>query len=57
VRGLKPKMETEFLFLKDAPVTRTLLRNGKYEMLAPEIKLQMASMISGNASARRIGEV
>jgi twitching motility protein PilT len=56
VRGPRPKMETEFLFLKDAPVTKTVLRNGKYEMLASDIKQQMASMISGNATARRIGE-
>lgn len=56
VRGPKPKMETEFLFLKDATITKTVLRNGKYEMLASDIKQQMASMISGNAAARRMAE-
>ena len=55
-RGPKPKIETEFLFLKDAPVIKTVLRNGKYEMLASDIKQQMASMISGNAAARRFAE-
>lgn len=54
VRGPRPKLEAEFFILKDAPVARTILRNGKYEMLAPEIKQQMASMISESGSVQRI---
>lgn len=56
VRGPKPKLQTEFLFLKDAPVTKTVIRNGKYELLASDIKQQMSSMISDDATARRFGE-
>jgi Tfp pilus assembly pilus retraction ATPase PilT len=57
VRGVRPKLGAEFLFLKDAPVAKTILRGGRYEMLASEIKQQMVSMISGNAAAKRIAEV
>lgn len=53
MRGARPKLETEFLFFKDAPIPKTVLRTGKYEMLASDIKQQMASMISENAAARR----
>jgi Tfp pilus assembly pilus retraction ATPase PilT len=56
VRGQKHKLETEFLFFKDAPVVKTVLRNGKYELLASDIKQQMASMIAENASIQRIVE-
>lgn len=52
-RGNVPKLETEFLFLKEASVLKTVLRSGKYEMLASDIKHQMASMITENAAARR----
>ena len=56
VRGAKhaPKLETEFLFLKDAPTTRTVLRKGEFELLTAEIRKQMAAMISENASAHRM---
>jgi twitching motility protein PilT len=54
--GAKRKVETEFLFFKDAPVIRTVLRNGKYEMLVSDIKQQMASMIAKNAAVHRIVE-
>lgn len=56
VRGAKhaPKLETEFLFLKDAPTTRTVLRKGEFELLTAEIRRQMAAMISENASAHRM---
>lgn len=53
VRGSTSKIETEFLFLRDAPAIKTVLRNGKYETLASDIKHQMASMISENAVLRR----
>jgi twitching motility protein PilT len=56
MRGPRPKLETEFLFFKDAPIPKTVLRTGKYEMLASDIKQQMASMISENAAARRNAE-
>lgn len=56
VRGSRLKLETEFLFLKDAPAAKTSLRSGKYEMLATDIRQQMASMISENAVVRRIAE-
>jgi Tfp pilus assembly pilus retraction ATPase PilT len=52
-RGPKKKLETEFLFLKDAEFARSNIRNGKYEMLASDIKQQMASMIAENAMALR----
>jgi twitching motility protein PilT len=52
-RGPKPKLETEFLFFKDEPVSKTVLRNAKYEMLMSDIKKQMASMIAENAVAQR----
>jgi Tfp pilus assembly pilus retraction ATPase PilT len=51
--GPKRKIETEFLFLKDAEFARTNIRIGKYEMLASDIKQQMASMIAENAMAQR----
>lgn len=54
--GPKQKLETEFLFLKDAPLVKTVLRTGKYELLASDIKRQMASMITGNATAQRFTE-
>lgn len=56
VRGarLAPKLETEFLFLKDAPATRAVLRQGEFELLTTEIRRQMAAMIGENASARRL---
>lgn len=56
VRGAKhaPKLETEFLFLKDAPATRTVLRKGEFELLTAEIRKQMAAMITENASAHRL---
>ncbi len=56
VRGarLAPKLETEFLFLKDAPATRTVLRNGEFELLATEIRRQMTGMIGEHATARRL---
>lgn len=54
-QGAKKKLETEFLFLKDAPLAKTILRNGKYETLSSTIQQQMASMIAENATAQRIG--
>ncbi|HVK95708.1 MAG TPA: ATPase, T2SS/T4P/T4SS family [Noviherbaspirillum sp.] len=56
VRGPKhsAKLETEFLFLKDAPVTKTVLRKGEYELLATDIRQQMAAMITENAAAQRL---
>ncbi|SFV05799.1 ATPase, T2SS/T4P/T4SS family [Pseudoduganella namucuonensis] len=48
-----PRLETEFLFLKDAPVTRAVLRKGEFELLTSEMRRQMAEMIGENASARR----
>lgn len=56
VRCAKPKLETEFLFFKNAPVIRTVLRNGKYDGLASDIKQQMSTMIAENAAIRRIVE-
>ncbi len=55
VRGARhaPKLETEFLFLKDAPATRAVLRKGEFELLTAEIRKQMAAMITDNASMHR----
>lgn len=55
-RCTRHKLETEFLFFKDAPTLKTVLRNGKYEQLASDIKYQMASMITENAAVRRMTE-
>lgn len=52
-RGMKKKLETEFLFLKDATAAKNTLRSGKYELLASDIRQQMASMIAENATAQR----
>ncbi|MFZ6774451.1 ATPase, T2SS/T4P/T4SS family [Undibacterium sp. SXout7W] len=54
--GPKQKLETEFLFLKDAVMTKAVLRNGKYDLLGSDIKRQMAAMITGNATAQRFLE-
>lgn len=51
---LAPRVETEFLFLKDAPATRTILRKGEFELLPAEIRRQQSAMINGNASAHRL---
>ncbi|MET3133307.1 Tfp pilus assembly pilus retraction ATPase PilT [Oxalobacteraceae bacterium GrIS 1.11] len=50
-RGTKKTLETEVLFLKDAPLSRGHLRTGKYDLLAFDIKQQMASMIAAHAAA------
>jgi twitching motility protein PilT len=52
-RGARHKPETEFLFLRDAPVAKTTIRSGKYETLSSDIRQQMAAMIAENASAQR----
>ena len=52
----KQKVETEFLFFKNEPMAKTVLRNGKYELLGTDIKRQMALMITDNATAQRIAE-
>lgn len=49
----KRKLETEFLFLKNATQTKTVLRNGNFELLTTVIRQQMASMITENATAQR----
>jgi Tfp pilus assembly pilus retraction ATPase PilT len=56
IPGPKKKLETTFLFLKDATGTRMTLRNGNYELLGADIKRQMASMITDNATAQRLQE-
>ncbi|MTV41728.1 ATPase, T2SS/T4P/T4SS family [Duganella radicis] len=55
VRGARhpAKLETEFLFLKDAPVARDLLRKGEFAQLGGEIRKQLAVMIAENAAAQR----
>lgn len=53
LRGAKAKLETEFLFLRDAPSIRSVLRNGKYDALGSDMRQQMASMISESATANR----
>ncbi len=53
VRGPKNNLDTELLFLKDTPVTQATLRSGRYDLLAPDIKRQMAAMIAANAAPQR----
>jgi Tfp pilus assembly pilus retraction ATPase PilT len=52
-RGPKPKLGAEFLFFKDAPGSRAVLRDGKYGLLASDIKQQMAAMLGEHAVNRR----
>jgi type II secretory ATPase GspE/PulE/Tfp pilus assembly ATPase PilB-like protein len=52
-RTPKPKLETEFLFLKDAPQARASLRSGNYDLLQSDVQRQMASMIADSAAALR----
>jgi Tfp pilus assembly pilus retraction ATPase PilT len=52
-REPKKNFETEFLFLKEAKLAKTILRNGKYDQLTSEIRQQMACLISANATALR----
>lgn len=52
-RDSRKKIETEFLYLRDAPAAKATLRSGKYELLNSDIRQQMASMIAGNATAQR----
>lgn len=49
-----PKLETELLFLKDAPNARAMLRKGEFELLPAEIGRQRAAMIAENATAHRL---
>lgn len=49
----KLKMETEFLFLTDEPVPRTLLRKGEYEHLESMLRQQRAAMIAESAAVGR----
>jgi type II secretory ATPase GspE/PulE/Tfp pilus assembly ATPase PilB-like protein len=59
MRGAKhvPKPETQFLFLKDAPTTRSILRKAEFELLGAEISKQAAAMITENASAMRMASL
>jgi twitching motility protein PilT len=52
--GHAPKLETEFLFLKDAPTTRAILRKGEFELLTTDIRKQMTAMITESGSAYRL---
>lgn len=52
-RTMSGKLESEFLSLRDTAAIKNILRNGQYELLAPSIKQQMASMIAENAMAQR----
>ncbi|HEY4542827.1 MAG TPA: ATPase, T2SS/T4P/T4SS family [Noviherbaspirillum sp.] len=54
VPRLAPRLETEFLFLKDAYPARAVLRKGDYDLLNADIRKQMAAMITENAAAQRI---
>jgi len=51
---LAPRLETEFLFLKEAYAARAVLRKGDYELLNADIRRQMATMITENAAAQRM---
>lgn len=55
-RGVRPKLDVEFLFFRNAPVSRTVLRNGRYEQLASDIKQQSAAMIAESAILHRMME-
>lgn len=54
-RGAKraPRLETELLFLKDAPATKAVLRKGEFQLLAAEARRQMATMINEHGSTPR----
>lgn len=48
------KLETEFLFLKDALPAQSAIRQGRYEMLASEIRQQVATMIIESGAMPRV---
>jgi Tfp pilus assembly pilus retraction ATPase PilT len=52
--GSRAKLATECLFLKEAPVTRAILRSGKYDMLGAEIRQQLSVMINTSAASERV---
>ncbi|WP_139236423.1 ATPase, T2SS/T4P/T4SS family [Rugamonas rubra] len=54
LRGPKVMLKAELLSLRGAAAVRASLRNGDHEMLASELRRQMASMISANAAAQRM---
>jgi Tfp pilus assembly pilus retraction ATPase PilT len=41
VRGSLSAVATEFLFMKDAPTLKTVLRNGEYRLLASDVRQQL----------------
>ncbi|RZI42184.1 hypothetical protein EGT07_13245 [Herbaspirillum sp. HC18] len=51
--GIGFKLVTESLFFKDAPVAKSVLRSGKYEMLASDIRQQVSNMLTECAVAQR----
>lgn len=51
--GMRPKLETELLYLKDATMLKNILRHGKYDLLEADVKRQMASLIVDNSAAFR----
>jgi Tfp pilus assembly pilus retraction ATPase PilT len=50
------RLETEFLFLKDAVSAKASIRQGRYEILASEIRQQATMMIVENAAFRQSGK-
>ncbi|RJF92127.1 ATPase, T2SS/T4P/T4SS family [Noviherbaspirillum saxi] len=50
------KLETEFLYLKDATAARASIRQGRFEVLTSEIRQQVATMIVENATFRHVGK-
>lgn len=53
--GPKQKLETEFLFLREAATARANILHGEYEMLAKDIRQQAAMMITESATTHRRG--
>jgi hypothetical protein len=47
-----PRLETQFLFMKDAPTTRAVIRKGEFELLDTEIRRQMEAMLAENRAAQ-----
>lgn len=50
--GSKMTLEAELLLLKEAPMVRSHLRNGQYDLLAAIARQQMAALIASSAALR-----
>ena len=55
VGAVKPRLETEFLNLRETPSARENVLHGKYDRLVADVQAQMASLITAGAAPARKG--